>query len=170
MNWAVVYTHPRQEKRAMENLTRQGFHVWTPKIRVTKRRLNRFHDVEEALFPSYVFVQLATGQVWASINNTYGVKYLLTDGLLPQFLPDEFVADLHEHIKASEQNSGVLHQFTVGQFTIGDEVKITHGPFSGLVSKISDLLPGERVKLLFDILGKGTPAVLPVNSVVKNNP
>ena len=62
-HWYVIQTKPRQESVAIENLERQGYAAYCPKMAQAKRRRQRqrWQKVIEPLFPRYLFVQLAMG-------------------------------------------------------------------------------------------------------------
>ena len=59
--WFVVQTKPRQEQIALDNLSRQGYHSYLPRLCQQKRRRDQWHTVVEPLFPGYLFVQLTPG-------------------------------------------------------------------------------------------------------------
>ena len=79
--WYVVYTKPRQEKRAMESLGNQGFRCFLPTIRVESLHGGNCAMVLEALFPRYLFVFLEAGRInWSAIRSTLGVSHLVCFG------------------------------------------------------------------------------------------
>jgi transcriptional antiterminator RfaH len=49
--WYAIYTKPKQETVAEENLQRQGFETYLPWIKHPKRRRGKWLDVTERLFP-----------------------------------------------------------------------------------------------------------------------
>lgn len=61
---------PRQEERAYENLVRQGYSCFLPKISVETIRSGKIYLKQEPLFPRYVFVQLSSAQL-----TTTGVRF-----------------------------------------------------------------------------------------------
>lgn len=73
--WFVVYTQPRQEFRALENLQRQDYECFLPLIKVQKIRVGKCIDVTESLFPRYFFIRLFEGvSNFAPIRSTRGGK------------------------------------------------------------------------------------------------
>ena len=56
-SWYVLYTKPRHEKRLAERLHSEGRIVFCPLKKTTKQWSDRKKVVEEALFPSFIFVQ-----------------------------------------------------------------------------------------------------------------
>lgn len=97
MSWAVVQTYGACECRAVENLQRQSYEAFCPLLALPSRSdLGR--TVESPLFPCYVFVGIAPGQSWRSINSTYGVVRLLTDRSRedprPLFVHDDKISEI----------------------------------------------------------------------------
>ena len=81
--WYVVYTKPREEARARENLERQGHQCYLPELSLEKRRRGKVVPVTEPLFPRYLFIrcadELATAG-WGSLRSTRGVVKLVAFG------------------------------------------------------------------------------------------
>src|SRR5229473_3357940 len=95
-SWIVASTHPHKEQMALDNLSRQGFRVYCPKIRKRIRHARRLHQVIRPLFPGYIFIRLdPQKEQWRSIDSTFGVRNLVRFGDRPGTVPGEFVARLH---------------------------------------------------------------------------
>ena len=87
-NWYAVATRPRMEGAARENLERQGYGVCLPELRLRKRRQGRWQDVNEPLFPGYLFVALDLAvDNTAPIRSTVGVRGLVRFGLRSPPMP-----------------------------------------------------------------------------------
>ena len=50
-SWYLVHTKPRQENLAQENLERQGYETYLPRVYQTRRRNGRYVKTMEAFFP-----------------------------------------------------------------------------------------------------------------------
>ena len=57
--WYALYTKPRWEKKVFRRLSEMGMEAYCPLNRVRKKWSDRMKWVEEPLFKSYVFVQIA---------------------------------------------------------------------------------------------------------------
>ncbi|MDI1245445.1 MAG: transcription/translation regulatory transformer protein RfaH [Rhodoferax sp.] len=162
MNWYLIHTKPRQEQCALENLQQQGFGCFLPMIRVEKLRRGKLVEIDEPLFPRYLFIQLDTGQhaqSWQPIRSTKGVSRLVSFGQEPARMSDVLV-DL---IRA-QCGSGSVQQ---RHFTQGEKVLITEGPFVGLEA-IYQMSDGEqRVMVLLNIMSKSVKLSLEPNEVRK---
>jgi transcriptional antiterminator RfaH len=72
--WSVAQAHPHAEAKASLHLRRQGFEIYLPRYRESRRHVRRVETFAAPLFPGYVFVaiDMAT-QRWLSIQPTIGV-------------------------------------------------------------------------------------------------
>jgi len=59
MNWYVLYTKPKWEKRAAEQLSKFGINCYCPMIKKVQQWSDRKKKVEVPLFNHYLFVQIA---------------------------------------------------------------------------------------------------------------
>ncbi len=156
--WYVLQSRPRQEKRALQNLQNQGFECLLPLY--TRERLLRGKrkEVEEPLFPRYLFVHLdQITSNWYALRNTYGVTNIVRFGQIPAAIGDEIVA------KFAQCDPADRHLFKSG-----DTVNIGSGPFAGLEG-IYDQDDGEqRVIILLDFMSKQQRLSLPVGDITKH--
>jgi transcriptional antiterminator RfaH len=148
-NWYLIHSKIRQEWVALDNLERQGFECFLPLLKAEKLRLGKLQEVQEALFPRYLFIRLGTGvesQSWAPIRSTLGVSRLVTFGQTPAKIDDELIADIR--IQSNSAEVQLRH------FNPGEQVVVTDGPFVG-VEAIYQMPDGEgRVMVLLNILSK----------------
>jgi len=159
--WYVVYTRPRQEVRALENLGNQGFKCFLPKIDVERLRHGRRVTISEALFPRYLFVHLEVGRSnWSAIRSTRGVARLVEFGGVTARVPATLMDVLAEQ-PAQQQ----------ALFDVGDQLKVINGPFIGIEAELLRLYEtpdGEaRVMVLMDILTRPQQIGLPASAVRK---
>lgn len=158
-NWYLIHTKIRQEHVALENLERQDFKCFLPLIGVEKLRRGVLQQVQEALFPRYLFIRLGTGlesQSWSPIRSTVGVSRLVTFGQTPARVDDALVSVLRD----KTENTQVQRR----HFEPGEQVVVTHGPFAGIEAayQMSD---GEgRVMVLLNLMSKQvTMTISPAN-------
>jgi len=64
INWYVVYTRPRWEKKIASLLDNRGIHNYLPLNKVVKQWSDRKKMVQEPLFKGYVFVKIAEKEKW----------------------------------------------------------------------------------------------------------
>ena len=152
----MVYTKPRQEQVAEENLLRQGYDVYFPRCEVIKRRQTLLTAIIEPFFPRYVFINLDQSRDnWAPIRSTRGVSGIVRFEGIPKSVPSPLI----EALKANE-NSKQLQRLAKQSWSPGEEVSIEQGPFAGYRCIFRQMRGIDRVSVLLDIVGKRTRATL----------
>ena len=147
----MAQAQPHREKRADFHLRQQGFSTFLPLYQKTVRHARQFRTVLAPFFPRYLFVRLDIGRDrWRSVNGTFGVSSLIMEGERPKPVPPGVV----ESVMATADQAGLIS--VVPRLSLGDEVRVVRGPFSGLVGKLAALDENQRVKVLLDILGTDT--------------
>jgi len=149
--WYAVCCKPRQEAVAEENLLRQGFQVYLPRIRIRQRRRGQWLDAVEVLFPRYIFIRVdPQRRSTATVRSTRGVLGLVRFGGQPAVVPDEVMQAL---LRREDAASG-LHQDRRPLFCPGEAVKLVDGPLSGMEAVFTQQDGEQRVILLLELLGK----------------
>lgn len=159
--WYVVYTKPRQEARALENLSNQGFVCFLPTLAAGRLRGGRQVEITEALFTRYLFVHLEVGRSnWSAIRSTRGVVRLVEFGGAAARIPEAFIAALAEQPAQPKK-----------LFEVGELLKVIGGPFVGIETELVRLYrtpDGEaRAIVLMDILARPQQISMPVCAVRK---
>lgn len=148
--WIVVNTNPHRERMVLDNLHRQALTAYCPMIRRQRSHARRVETVLRPLFPSYLFVQAnAALERWRPLLSTHGVRTVVRAGEAPSFLDDDFIAGL----KMREVDGAVVRP--ASPYRIGEEVRITGGPFDGLITTILELDEKDRLLVLLDVLHRG---------------
>ncbi len=147
--WVLVTVKPGRESYACENIARQGFEYYNPKF-FCERRKDRM-----AMFPGYVFVNTPSGQHrW--LENTYGCFGAVMFGDEVAKVP----LDIIKRFKASENRNGLV-TLPNGNFTAGEDVKMTGGLYVGHQGIFSHYSDQRRVCILLSMWGRQVPAVIP---------
>ncbi len=154
--WFVVYTKPRQELIALENLARQHFEAYCPNVAITRRRKSQLVSLIEPYFPRYIFLRFnLQSDNWAPVRCTRGVSGLVRFGGVPRQVPHRLIKAL----KANE-NAQQLQRFVPKSWKQGEAVEIEQGPFAGYRCIFQAERSTDRVTVLMDIVGKQTRATL----------
>ncbi len=145
--WYLVYTKPQQEGLAFENLERQGYSAYLPRMRTRRRRQGRYVKLVEPMFPRYLFIRLNDEtDNWGPIRSTIGVANLVRFGMQPARVPD----DLIETLKNRDDEGGI-QQIERREFHPGDEVRIVEGVMAGYEGIFEARTGKQRVSLLLEI-------------------
>lgn len=156
--WYLIQCKPRQDERAEENLLRQGYTCYRPHH--TRERLVRGQrqNVEESLFPGYLFIQLSLHDNWAPLRSTRGVSRVVSFGNQPLPVSEALIECLQQ--RCCEAASEYLLES-------GDKVLINHGAFAELEAIFLTMDGNERVVLLMNILHREQKVRVPLSSIRK---
>ena len=95
INWFVAHTHPLKESIAQQHLLEQGFEVYLPRFKKTRRHARKVEEVLAPLFPRYIFIGMDIERArWRSVNGTRGISYLLTNDDYPTMMPNHVIQNL----------------------------------------------------------------------------
>jgi len=150
--WFVAHTKPRQERAAVENLLRQGYQTYLPRLKVVKP-IRREHRVGlEPMFPRYLFFKPGrAGQSIGPVRCTHGVSSIVRFGGVAAVIRSRTV----EEIQAFEHRQNTVDFAELNTVYVGKTVVVTAGPLAGLnglVAMVSD----QRVTVLMRLLGEDT--------------
>jgi len=149
--WLAVYCKPRQELVAQENLLRQGYHTYLPRIQMKRRLRGKWNEKIEALFPRYIFIRVdPVKKSIAPVRSTQGVVGLVHFGSQPATVSEAVMETLLQH---EDPDSG-LHQGGGPQFNAGQSIKLVDGPLAGMEGVFIQQDSEKRVMVLLDFLGK----------------
>mgnify|MGYP000035211466 CR=1 FL=1 len=159
--WYAIHTYSGYEdavalylRQRIESLDMHDkiFEVVVPKEKKIKLRAGKKKEVEEKVYPGYVFVKMIlTDDSWYVVRNTPKVTgFVGPDSTVPSPLPEEQVEEL---LKKMEQTPSFKLDLKVG-----DMVRIVDGPFKYHEGKIfqTDEKRG-KVKVSIPIFGRETP-------------
>jgi transcription antitermination factor NusG len=124
MNWYVVYTKPKWEKKVAEQLKKAGIVCYCPLITVVRQWSDRKKKVEVPLFNSYVFVQLPESDRNLVFQSAGAVRYLFWLGK-PAIVRDEEISIIKRGLDGPD-----TCEVSVVPFEVGDTIALDSGPFS----------------------------------------
>ncbi len=101
-NWFVAQTKPSKISLAQRHLEDQEFRTFVPLTseKVVHPKNHTTQVIKKPLFPNYIFVHLPPYTPWSKINNTRGIKYLLT-GASANTEGDDFAIPVPVPVKAN---------------------------------------------------------------------
>lgn len=145
INWHVLYTKPRNEKKVAERLSAAGYNVYCPIHKVRKQWSDRIKTVEEPLFRSYVFIQIEDAKRDEVFAYPGTVRYLFWLRR-PAVVRQSEIATIqkwlgehdHEHIDVSQIMPGDYLRITSGQFS-GEEAILLDRTNSRVIVQLKEL-------------------------------
>lgn len=150
MHWYLIHTKPRQEKRALENLQRQGYECYLPTLPSEKLHQGVLSVADEPLFPRYLFIRLGQDDLslsWAPIRSTKGVSRLVSFGVEPAKVADLLVEVLRKQEESFQAQPVLL-------FKSGERVRLTESPFAGIEGIYQMADSERRVMVMIELLSK----------------
>ena len=145
-SWYVLYTKPRHEKKLAERLQSEGFTVYCPTKKTTKQWSDRKKVVEEALFPSFIFIQCQEQNRDQVFVHASAVRYLYWLRK-PAVVRSEEIESIRYWMGEANHTS-----ITVESIPLGSKVRLSAGPLMGRLGKIKEHR-GDQVIIVLDQLG-----------------
>ena len=143
--WYLVKTKPRNEEKIFSRLSEAGFSCLLP--RIEKKSRKREQPDVRPLFPTYLFVRFAIGQL-RTIRYTRGVAKVVSFGPEPQEVGEDIIAAVRERM---DEEGIVTLVRPPAHWKPGDRILIGEGPFEGLEAIFLEELPDrDRVVLLLE--------------------
>ncbi|TDD75924.1 UpxY family transcription antiterminator [Flavobacterium caseinilyticum] len=133
MNWYVVYTKPKWEKKVAAQLQNNGIECYCPVVVQLRQWSDRKKKVEVPLFNSYVFVRLAENDRNAVFDNVGVVRYLFWLGK-PAIVRDDEINIIKKWLNTSDSID-----VEVASYHIGDSIALESGPFSTQKATIKEI-------------------------------
>ena len=146
--WLVAQIKPNSYHTAIQNLERQGFETFLPKMEITQRQENKFVVKNVYVFPGYMFVCFDPHTItWTKINSTYGVSKILTFSNKPAEISSDLILELKNRY---EINSKPTQKEKLQK---GDSIKFSMGPFTDLIAKVESVDEKNRIWILLEAMG-----------------
>jgi transcriptional antiterminator RfaH len=156
LRWYALYTKPRQEKRATENLVAWGIEALFPRLAGGSSIL------PVPFFPQYIFARFDLYRMLRKVHFTRGISHVVSFGGVPAAVPDEIIGTLRCR---ADKDMIIRRELTLAP---GDTVVIQRGPLQNFVGVFEKELPGaERVRILLLSVAYTARAVVPRDAVTK---
>jgi transcription antitermination factor NusG len=145
LHWYVAQTQARHEKRAAEQLQSRGFEHFLPLYEKVSRWKDRRVRLQLPLFECYLFIRLVLREQLRALEIPSIVRLVGFSGL-PAALPDAEIESLRNGFLRK------MHCEPYPYLTIGQRVRVVHGPLEGregiLIRKKNQL----RVVISIDLI------------------
>ncbi|MGO4821874.1 MULTISPECIES: UpxY family transcription antiterminator [unclassified Flavobacterium] len=146
MNWYVVYTKPKWERKVAEQLNKLGIECYCPVITQVRQWSDRKKKVEVPLFNSYVFVHLEEKDRNLVFQSAGAVRYLFWLGM-PAIVKDDEIYTIKKWLETPDK-----YQVAVESVKIGDRITVGSGPFAAQKAVVQEINNNYYI-LVLDSLG-----------------
>lgn len=169
--WYIVHTYSGHEnkvaKTLMQRVQAMGFEerifdALVPTRDTIRVRGGKKETIKEKIFPGYILVNMdLSDEAWVLVRTTPGVTSFVGAQNKPTPIRDDEVQAIVAFV-------GQKEPVYKAQFTQGEAVKITDGPFSDFLGTVESIDEAKgKVKVLVSIFGRETPVELDFLQVSK---
>lgn len=169
--WYAIHTYSGYEEKVAESIQQRVesvdmadkiFAVLVPKEKQIEIKNGKRKIVEKKIFQGYVLVEMKmTEDAWYIIRNTPGVTGFVGSGTEPTPVSDQEIAKIKKRMGVEDPK----HQIN---YTMGEIVNITDGPFKGFDGAINEIDTQKgKIKVLVSMFGRETPVELDALQVKK---
>lgn len=169
--WYIVHTYSGHEnkvaKTLMQRVQSMGFEesiydALVPTRETIRVRGGKKETIQEKIFPGYILVNMElSDEAWVLVRTTPGVTSFVGAQNKPTPIRDDEVNAIVAFV-------GQKDPVYKAQFSNGEAVKITDGPFSDFLGTIESIDEAKgKVKVLVSIFGRETPVELDFLQVSK---
>ncbi len=179
-DWYVIHSYAGYENRVKANLENRIqslnmedyiFQVEVPMEEVVEIKNAQRKVVRRVRIPGYVLVRMdLTDESWGAVRHTPGVTGFVghTHQPVPLTLDEVFSMLAPTLAPAAAPQKAAAAQTIDVDFTVGESVTVTDGPFDTLPATISEInAEAQKLKVLVSIFGRETPVELSFNQVAK---
>lgn len=130
LQWYVMYTASRSEKKVADRLKERGVDVYLPIVEELRQWSDRKKKVQKALFNGYVFVKTKRSQLWECLQIPGAVKFVHFSG--QHATVREEVLDMIKRIV----ETGVAIETDGSEIEPGEKVKVIGGPLQNMTGEV----------------------------------
>ena len=169
--WYIVHTYSGHEnkvaKTLMQRVQAMGFEerifdALVPTRDTIRVRGGKKETIKEKIFPGYILVNMdLSDEAWVLVRTTPGVTSFVGAQNKPTPIRDDEVQAIVAFV-------GQKDPVYKAQFSKGEAVKITDGPFSDFLGTVESIDEAKgKIKVLVSIFGRETPVELDFLQVAK---
>src|SRR5690625_5948978 len=182
--WYVIHSYAGYENLVKPNINSRKVslnmedyihQVEVPMEEVVEIKSGQRKVINRVRMPGYVLVRMdLTDESWGAVRHTPGVTGFVGHTHQPVPLTEDEVFSMlapslapKETAKA-ESGAGAPSTPIEVEFSVGESVTVTDGPFETLPATISEISPeSQKLKVLVSIFGRETPVELSCSQVAK---
>jgi transcriptional antiterminator RfaH len=147
--WYALYTKPKDEERAENNLMAWGVETFAPKIQ--ERQYNQFTNipryVTKSLFPRYIFARFDAATLLRKVYYTRGVHSVVSLDHNPVIVDDDVIAMIRQRV--NEDGFIMIGE----ELRPNDKVIITSGVLKNLTGIFERKMKGsDRITILLNTI------------------
>lgn len=159
-SWYALYTKPRSEFKAEEQINSKDISVYLPSIIKVRQWSDRKKKVKVPLLQGYIFIFATEQERLIAVESEAVVKCIFSSGK-PAKIPDWQIDNLKQLLENDSD-------FLVAKGLLpGTKVKIVDGPFNGVTGVLQSHQGRNNLVVAIDLLNRSIIVHLPEESVIK---
>ncbi|HZE87706.1 MAG TPA: transcription termination/antitermination protein NusG [Methylomirabilota bacterium] len=169
--WYIIHTYAGHENKVARSLKQRMeamgfanriFDIVVPTRDTIKVSGGKKETVKEKIFPGYVLVKMILDdETWFLVRSTQGVTSFIGAGSKPTPISEKEVEAIQKFMDQAQPTFQT-------NFSIGEAVKITDGPFTDFLGTIDSIDDARgKIHVLVSIFGRETPVELDFLQVKK---
>ena len=169
--WYAIHTYSGYEEKVADSIRQRInavdmadkiFDVMVPKEKQIQIKNGKRKVIEAKIFQGYVLVEMKlTDETWYIVRNTPGVTGFVGSGTEPTPVSDSEIAKIKKRMGVEDPKHHI-------DFSVGEVVSITDGPFKGFDGSVSEIDTAKgKLKVMVSMFGRDTPVELDALQVRK---
>jgi len=156
-NWFALYTKPRSEFKASQQLSGIVVEHYLPTITRLKQWSDRKKKVTEPLIRGYIFIYANENQRLASVEQP-SIARCIFEGGHPASIPAWQIDNIKKMLALDSEI--IIYNGIVA----GTKVKIKNGPFEGVVGTVTNNEMERSISISIDLLNRSVITRVPQGS------
>lgn len=169
--WYAIHTYSGYEEKVADSIRQRInavdmadkiFDVMVPKEKQIQIKNGKRKVIEAKIFQGYVLVEMKlTDETWYIVRNTPGVTGFVGSGTEPTPVSEPEIAKIKKRMGVEDPKHHI-------DYSEGEVVSITDGPFKGFDGAISEIDTSKgKIKVMVSMFGRDTPVELDALQVRK---
>lgn len=159
-NWYALYTKPRHEFKSASKLDEIGIKYYLPTVTKIRQWSDRKKKIEEPLIKGYIFIYANEKERINALQIESMVRCVTFSGRAAT-IPDWQIENLKKMLNS--KSDYIISDI----IKAGTKVKVTSGPFEGVIGVVNHTPNGKTISITIDLLKRSVSAVLPADSITK---
>lgn len=163
-HWYAIHTYSGYEEKVAESIRQRAesldmrdkiLDVLVPKEKMIEIKNGKRRVVEKKIFQGYVLVEMKMSEdAWYIVRNTPSVTGFVGSGTDPTPVSEEEIEKIQKRMGLEQPKHKI-------DYSIGEVVNITDGPFKGFDGSINEIDAQKgKLKVLVNMFGRETPVEL----------
>ena len=163
-HWYAIHTYSGYEEKVAESIRQRAasldmadkiYQILVPKEKMIEIKNGKRKVVEKKIFQGYVLVQMKLSEdAWYIVRNTPNVTGFVGTGIDPSPIEDDEMEKINKRMGLEQPKHKI-------DFSVGEVVSITDGPFKGFDGSINEIDQTKgKIKVLVNMFGRETPVEL----------